>query len=139
MVSTKRPILAFTAGFLATVIFHQGLVALLYHFRVLPSVPFNMMPTKPFGIPAVISLSFFGGLWGVLIWQFIFTETPTRQLIKSIIFGAIGPTAVAFFIVFPLKGMTVPMTFLPIGLLLNGAWGLGLWIFMKLSTYFVKS
>ncbi|MCB0420549.1 MAG: hypothetical protein KDD61_06120, partial [Bdellovibrionales bacterium] len=46
--------------------------------------------------------------------------------------GALGPTIVAFFVVFPIKGVDVPISFFPVGLLLNGAWGFGLWIFMSL-------
>ena len=133
MKPAKRHILAFIAGVLATLVFHQGLIALLHAVGLLPIQPFNMMPTKPFGVPSVISLSFFGGLWGILIWQLIFKDTTSRQIFKSIIYGAVGPTAVAFLVVFPLRGNSVPLSFIPVGLLLNGVWGFGVWAFMKLA------
>lgn len=126
---------AFVAGFLATLVFHQGLVALFYQLSILPVQPFNMAATKPFGIPSVISISFFGGLWGILIWKFVSIGSTLKQIIKAIVFGAIGPTAVAFFIVLPLKGLTPPLALIPIGFALNGAWGLGVWVFMRLASF----
>lgn len=134
MKSAKQHLLAFTAGFLATLVFHRGLIALLHLVGFLPIQPFNMMPTIPFGVPSVMSLSFFGGLWGILVWQLVRKDSTSRQIYKSIIYGAIGPTAVAFLVVFPLRGNSVPLTFIPIGLLLNGVWGFGVWVFMKLAT-----
>ncbi len=124
---------AFVGGFLATLIFHQGLVGLLHLLGVLPMQPYNMSATKPFGVPSVISLSFFGGLWGILIWRLVRNDPKVKQLIKSIVYGAIGPTLVAFVVVFPLKGISPPLALIPVGLLLNGAWGLGVWLFMKIE------
>lgn len=133
----KRHLLAFLAGFVATLVFHQGLIAILHHFGVLPIQPFNMSPTEPFGVPVVFSLSFFGGLWGILIWALVHNDTPAKRIIKSAVYGAIGPTAVAFLVVFPLKGQTVPLGLIPLGLLLNGFWGYGVWLFMRLSERFI--
>jgi hypothetical protein len=59
---------AFVAGFLATLIFHQGLFAVFYLAGAAPAAPFNLTPVPPLGVPSVISLAFFGGLWGVAIW-----------------------------------------------------------------------
>jgi len=123
---------AFVAGFLATLVFHQGCVGLFYFLGILPFAPFNMNPTQPFMIPSVISLSFFGGLWGILIWKLVKNDLGKKHWAKSIVYGAIGPTAVALLIVFPLKGIPVKAIIIPIGLLLNGAWGFGNSLFMKL-------
>jgi hypothetical protein len=52
-----------------------------------------------------------------------------RLLLAALVFGAIFPTLVAWFIVAPLKGQPVAGGFVPaamaVGLVLNGAWGLG--------------
>lgn len=116
----------FISGFLSTLIFHQGTFGLLYLIKILPMLPYNMTPTEPFGVPAVISLSFFGGLWGLLIGLLIHNDPPKKYWIKSTLLGSIGPTFVAFAVVFPLKGISFNSLMIPIGLLLNAMWGLGL-------------
>lgn len=128
----KTNIKAFAAGFLSTLIFHQGLVGLLYLTGITPNPPYKMAPTMPLGVPSVISTAFFGGLWGILIWRLVANDTGKKLWLKSIVLGAIGPTAVAFLVVFPLKGLSVPLAMLPFGLILNGAWGAGNSLFMKM-------
>jgi hypothetical protein len=123
---------AFVAGFLATLIFHQGLFGLLYLAGIVPVPPFNMGPVPPFGAPAILSLAFFGGLWGLPIWAIIRDLGTAAHWSMAIILGAIGPTLVAMLVVFPLKGMDVSAQTWVGGLLLNGFWGLGLAFFMKL-------
>lgn len=123
---------SFISGFVATLVFHQGIIWILHTAGVIPFAPFNMAKTAPFGVPSVISLSFFGGLWGVLIWKLVFKDRGMKHWMKSIIFGAIGPTAVAFLVVFPLKDIEVKMIMIPVGLVLNAAWGFGNSFFMKI-------
>ena len=43
---------AFVAGFLATLVFHQGLLALLHAAAVVPVSPYNWAPSAPLGVPA---------------------------------------------------------------------------------------
>ena len=62
-----RILFGFIAGFLATLIFHQVVVALLWWAGVAPFGPFSMAATKPFGVPAVISLAFWWWRVGYLI------------------------------------------------------------------------
>lgn len=126
---------AFIAGFLATLVFHQGVLALFYAAGVFPRAPFNMAATEPLGIPAVISLAFWGGVWGAAIWPLLRNAKDAAYWIRALIIGAVGPSAVALFVVMPLKGMAVAGGWDPkliIGaLILNGAWGLGVAIFMR--------
>lgn len=123
---------AFIAGFLATLVFHQGLFGIFHLLGVIPKAPYDLTPVGFLGVPSVVSLSFFGGLWGILIWKMISKDLGMKHWIKGIIFGAIGPTAVAFLVVFPLKGIEVNLALIPFGLLLNGVWGIGVCVFMKL-------
>ena len=127
---------SFISGFLATLIFHQGLLAVFYVLGVVPNPPYNMNPVGFLSIPSVVSLSFFGGLWGVLIWKLIKDKVGTKHWLSSFFLGAIGPTAVAFLVVFPLKGIEVSLIMIPFGLILNGVWGLGVSCFMKLFIRF---
>jgi hypothetical protein len=122
--------LAFLCGFLSTLLFHQGGVFVLYLFKVIPFQPWDFS-LNPQGVPKVISLAFFGGLWAMaslLLAQKIQKNFWALQ----IIFGAIGPTAVAMLVVFPLKGLVVSAPVVVGGLLLNGLWGLGVAMGLKL-------
>lgn len=123
---------AFIAGFLATLVFHQGLLGLMHMAGMVPMAPFNLESVPPLGVPAVLSLAFFGGLWGLPAWALIARRGVAGYWALAIIFGAIAPTAVAMLVVFPLKGMSVSMTTWVGGFLLNGAWGLGVALFMIL-------
>jgi hypothetical protein len=118
-------VVAFVAGFLSTLVFHQGAVAILHSAGALPFQAFGMAPTAPLGVPAVISLAFWGGVWGIPLWVFVRNATGGAYWLRALLFGAIAPTAVALLVVFPLKGIPLSPRALPVGLFLNGLWGLG--------------
>ncbi|KPQ01516.1 hypothetical protein [Marinobacter sp. HL-58] len=121
---------AFVSGFLATLIFHQGLFTVFYLVGMVPSAPFNMNPVPPMGVPAVFSLAFFGGLWGLVLWAALRRLNGFKFWLGNVIVGAIGPTAVAMLVVFPLKGLAVSAQTVIGGLMLNGFWGLGVALFL---------
>ncbi len=128
----------FIAGFAATLVFHQGMLTLLHSVGIVPHMAFDLQPTPPFGVPHVWSLAFWGGVWGILfVW--IVGHLPQGKLywIDAVIFGTVAPTLVAWFVVDPLKGMQIGDGWLPAGivaaLLVNGAWGLGTALFMRLG------
>lgn len=123
---------AFVSGFLATLVFHQGLFALFWLGGVVPMAPFNLSPVPPLGVPAVVSLAFFGGLWGMVLWLILGRLAGVKFWLGHVIVGATGPTAVAMLVVFPLKELDVSAQIWVGGLLLNGFWGLGVAVFMRL-------
>ena len=127
---------AFIAGFVSTMAFHQGLQALLHRFGVSPKAAFDMAPVPPLGIPSVISLAFWGGLWGIALWLLIRNQSGFAFLAWAIVLGAVLPSIVALFVVYPLKGLAMNGRYDPrliVGtLLLNGAWGLGTAWLMRL-------
>jgi hypothetical protein len=131
-----RQVKSFLAGFLSTLVFHQGLLAILVAAGMTTRKPWVMTPTPPFGVPAVLSLAFFGGLWGILLWEFVRNRVGMARWVTALVLGAVAPTLVAFFVVLPLKGLGVGGGWKPdivVGaLLLNGAWGLGVFVFMRL-------
>jgi hypothetical protein len=126
----SRFLLAFIAGFLAVLLFHQGMLALLHAVNVTPRGAFPTTPTQPFGIPQILSSAFWGGVWGLV---FVTIAPRFRQgksyWIGALLFGAIAPTLVAWFVVAPLKNQPLAGGFQPAamvtGLLVNGAWGVG--------------
>lgn len=121
---------AFVSGFLATLVFHQGLFALFYVAGMVPAAPFNMAPVPPLGVPAVASLAFFGGLWGILLWAVLGRLSGVKYWLGHVLVGAVGPTAVAMLVVFPAKDLAVSAQTWVGGLILNGFWGFGVALFM---------
>lgn len=125
----------FIGGFLATLIFHQGVLALLHLLAGAPA-PFDLTATPPLGVPKVISLAFWGGVWGAVLWPLLGNRAGARHWAGWIVAGALGPSVVALLVVFPLKGMAFAAGGDPriwIGaFILNGAWGLGVALYLKL-------
>jgi hypothetical protein len=127
-------VMAFIAGALAVPVFHQMLF-LVFHLAGMLPAPFSMEPTKPFGVPNIISISFWGGVWGV-----VFALTLPRWFsgmaywIASAVIGGVALTLVFMYVVWPIKIGGLP-PFLPLfilGFLLNAAWGIGWALFLAL-------
>ncbi|MEO6173268.1 MAG: hypothetical protein ABIP02_09135 [Arenimonas sp.] len=127
---------SFIAGFISTLVFHQGLFHLLYLAGKVPKPAWNMAAVPPLQVPAVISLAFWGGVWGIALWAMIKKQSNVRQWLLAVVLGALLPSIVALLLVFPMKGGEFAAGWDPkmwIGaFLLNGAWGLGVLLFMKI-------
>jgi hypothetical protein len=122
-------VVGFVSGFLAVLVFHQGAAALLYALQWTPRAPYSMEAVAPLGIPQVLSLAFWGGVWGVLLAAILAWLDGAKLVVAATIFGAILPTLIAWFVVAPLKGQPpaggFAMPGLLIGPIVNAAWGLG--------------
>ncbi len=131
-----RLLIGFVAGFFATLTFHQLMLALLWAGGIAPFGPFQMATTQPFGVPAVLSLSFWGGIWGTAFAS-IDSRFPRKGAYwaVSFLFGAFLPSLVALLVVIPLKAKPVGggwhMPLLLTAFLINGAWGVGTGIFLN--------
>ncbi len=139
-----RTAFGFVAGFLATLIFHQLTLAVLWNLGVAPFSPFSMAATRPFGVPAVFSLAFWGGVWGVL-FAVVQSRFPRRAgyWVAAFLFGAVLPSLVALCFVMPLKGRPIGGGWQP-GLLLtafliNGAWGVGTGLILGALTRWLRA
>lgn len=134
------PIRGFFAGFVATLTFHQGAVYLLNLLTGAGRAVWNMHAVPPLGIPAVISLAFWGGIWGVLLAWLLKSQRGVGYWLLAIGFGALLPSLVALLLVFPLKGMAFAaggdVRIWIISLILNGAWGLGVALLLKIRLGF---
>jgi hypothetical protein len=132
----KRFLFAFIAGFIAVLVFHQGMLTILHAVGFTSRAPFPIQSTQPFGIPQIWSLAFWGGVWGLIFAAFF--HSPARGgkfWLGAILFGAIGPTLAAWFVAAPLKGQALAagwkVAAMITGLLVNGAWGLGTGLFLR--------
>ena len=121
---------AFAAGFVSTLVFHQAVILLFYTLGAFSRAPWNFAPVPPFGVPSVLSLAFWGGVWGIALWPLLKGAAGSAYWIRAAVLGAVGPTAVALFVVLPLKGGAFAAGWDPKiiigGLIVNGVWGLGL-------------
>ncbi len=134
-----RLIFGFIAGFCSVLIFHQGMLSILHASGITPATPFPYGPTKPLGLPQIWSLAFWGGVWGI-IFALIDCGFPAGAgyWLLALVFGAIGPTLVAWLVVFPLKGLPLGGGWKPsgmmTGLMINAAWGVGTALMLKALT-----
>ena len=142
--SGMRLLLGFVAGFGAVLIFHQIGLGLLHLIGMTPGVPYDFKGVAPLGVPRVISLAFWGGVWGIVFvlvepW---FARCPGGYWVGAIIFGAVVPTLVGWFIVTPIKGGSVAAIFssprVIVGPIINGLWGLGTAVFLRLLTTWLR-
>jgi hypothetical protein len=133
----KKYLWGFIAGFVATLLFHQPALAAIAALASFKIGVYSLQATKPLGIPLIISLSFWGGVWGI-IFAAVQDKFPkgAGYWLAALVFGALGPTLVAWFVVAPLKGLPPAGGFqvprMITGLLINGAWGIGTALFYQL-------
>jgi len=122
-------IVGFISGAVSVLIFHQGAFALLHALALTPRAPYPMDATAPFGIPALWSLAFWGGVWGAILAATLARLRGGAFIVGAAIFGAVLPTLVAWLVVAPLKGQPIAAGFDPLGMIVgpivNAAWGLG--------------
>ena len=130
-----RLALGFVGGFLSTLVFHQLTLLFLASVGFVKANVFVMNPVPPFGVPLVISLAFWGGVWGIIFAtvERSFPAGPGYWL-ATFLFGAIAPTLVAWFVVASIKGQPIAAGWQPFrmltGLIINGAWGVGTGLFL---------
>jgi hypothetical protein len=127
----------FLAGAVSVLVFHQGALGLLHGIGLTARPPYSMAPTAPWGVPQLWSLAFWGGIWGIVLalvfWR---VARGARLILSAVVFGAVFPTLVAWFIVAPLKGLPMAgggqLAPMATALLINGAWGLGVGLALAL-------
>jgi len=138
--SASRILLGFVAAFLATLTFHQIGIWGLHALAVTQANPWVTTPVAPLGVPQVISLAFWGGLWGIVfvLIERLLARSPGGYWVGAIVFGVVVPTLVAWFVVRPLKGLPVAAVFvfpgILVGPIVNGLWGLGTGMFLGVLT-----
>lgn len=131
-----RYLKAFVAGAVAVVVFHQGMLALLHAAGMAQRAPFSMEPTAPFGVPQLVSLAFWGGLWGIVLLLAVRGVKDTGAWwATALIVGTVATTLVAWFVVAPIKQQPIGGGWKPAAmataLLVNGAWALGTAILLR--------
>ena len=118
-------------GFLSVLTFQSGLIAILHAAGAIPFAPWRMTPVPPFGVPQSLSAAFWGGLWGI---AYALLEPRLTARLRwwagGLVFGAVLPVLVLWFVVLPLKGQPVGGGFAPpsrvlLTVVIHAVFGLG--------------
>jgi hypothetical protein len=129
-----RAFLGFVAAAIAVLTFHQGMVAALHAVGWARFAPYPTAPVPPFGVPRIVDLCFWGGLYGALFGLAMPRFTWPAWLC-GLILGLIA-ALVGMFVVAPLKGVPVAGGWVPANILrsiaINGFWGLGVGLILPL-------
>ncbi len=105
--SGKTLVLGFVAGVLAVLIFHQGMVLLLWLMGQTPNFPWNITPMKTgMGLPLLANQMFWGGLWGVAFAALGHLIPVANTALRGIIYGLIGPFLLGNGVLVPLFKQT---------------------------------
>src|SRR5215831_2534925 len=120
-------LLGFIAGAFGVLIFHQGVLVIMHALGLVPFAPYAVDPTPPFGVPKVLSLAFWGGVWGIVLVWFMGRVRGADRLWVAIVFGGVLPSLVGMLVVTPLKGgaITLGAAMMLLAFVINGVWGLG--------------
>lgn len=137
-IAPQRLLLAFVAGFVAVLAFHQPTLWVLAQAGITQAAPYAMKTVPPLGLPQFISGAFWGGVWGILFYLVSRRWSPgSSYWIKAFLFGMILPTLVAWFVVAPLKGLPIAaggkFNGMLTGLCVNAAWGLGTALLLRMT------
>ena len=136
-VSASKLVFGFIAGFVAVLLFHQPVLAVLTNVGFVKANTYSLAATAPLGVPQVISISFWGGVWGV-VYAAVEHRFPrgAAYWLAAFAFGAILPTLVSWFVVSPLKGQAPAggwqVNRMITALVINGAWGFGTAILLRI-------
>lgn len=86
---------AFAAGAAAVLTTHQGALWMLHRAGWAPWPAYALTPTAPFGVPAVASAAFWGGVWWVALARALPRDaSPGAVLARAALLGAVLPNAV---------------------------------------------
>jgi hypothetical protein len=127
----------FVAGALGVLIFHQLGFWIANELGYARAPLYNLRPVPPWGVPTILSMAFWGGLWGIAA-AFLVPRLPgvLSGLLGWVLFAAIVVTLINWFIVFPIKGAPMGGGFRMPGLavvpLVYALWGVSMWLIARL-------
>jgi hypothetical protein len=129
-----RAFLGFIAAAIAVLTFHQGMVAVLHEVGWASFTPYRTTPVPPLGVPVIVSLCFWGGLYGA-VFGLLMPRFTWPAWLCGVILGLIA-AMVGLFIASPLKGLPIAGGWVPENILrsvvINGFWGLGVGLILPL-------
>jgi hypothetical protein len=137
MTASRRALLGFAAGVLSVLVFHQGMIGLLYMVGLVARAPYPTGSVPPFGVPVMVNLCFWGGLYGLLFGLLLPRLPRAPMWLLGLGLGLLA-VLVGWFVVAPLKGQPVAGGFVPlrvlISIVINGTWGIGVGLILAFLT-----
>ena len=133
----RTVLVGFVAGALSVLVFHQLGFWIANELGYARAPLYSLRPVPPFGVPAILSLAFWGGLWGMAA-AFLVPRLPRpfNDVLGWVLFAAIIVTLVNWFVVLPIKGAPMGGGFRLPGLvvvpLVYALWGFGMWLIARL-------
>jgi hypothetical protein len=132
-----RAVLGFIAAAISVLTFHQAMWEAL-HLLALPGMgmppAYPTDPIGPLGIPRILNLCFWGGLYGI-VFGLAMPRLPAAPLWLSGLGLGVIAAVVGLVVVPAIKGLPMLPGF-PLGwvrsLLINGFWGIGVGIILPL-------
>jgi hypothetical protein len=128
----------FIAGALSVLIFHQGMVLLLWLMGQVPNFPWNFRGSvAPLGVPVLVNQMFWGGLWGIGFAAVGHMIPVANTALRGAVYGLAGPFLLGGGFLVPLIKRTGPMFWqwpAPrwiIGGLIGAAFGAGIAVIMN--------
>lgn len=125
----KRLLIGFAAGFIAVLTFHQIVILLMWAGGIVPNPPYSFAPRGPLSVPTVLSLAFWGGVWGIVIAAIAETKPGWPPVLIGLFVGAVLCVLVGYTLVAGLRGEPMMGGWNPArwwrSIVINGVWGLG--------------
>ena len=134
----RTALVGFIAGALSVLVFHQLGFWIANELGYARVPLYSLRPVPPWGVPTIVSMAFWGGLWGIGAACLV-PRLPglLGGVLGWVLFGAIILTLVNWFIVLPIKGAPVGGGFRMPGLVLvplvYALWGFGVWLIARLT------
>jgi hypothetical protein len=99
----KTLLYGFVAGALSVIVFHQGMVLVLWLLGYAQNVPWNVRGTvPPFGVPVLLNQMFWGGLWGIGYAALGHWIPVAPIALRGAVYGLLGPFLLGGGILVPL-------------------------------------
>lgn len=134
----RTVLVGFIAGALSMLIFHQAGFWIATELGYARAMIYNLRPVPPWGVPTILSMAFWAGLWGIAA-AFLVPRLPSplNGVLGWVLFAAIVVTLANWFIVLPIKGLPVGGGFRMPGVvvvpLVYALWGFGMWLIARLT------
>ena len=125
---------SFIAGFVSTLVFHQTVIWFVARAAGFPFKTWNMAPNS-YGVPSVLALAFWAGLWGIALCAVIGARRWSPALVWGAVLGGVVPSVWGWTVLASIHGKPMfsggNMKVIIFVLFVNAVWGAGTVLLFK--------